>query len=838
MGQAGRRFSVVTAMSGDEQLSDEFLASLTAQTFPLDQIQLVAVVDTSSTASTSKWDSSAKDLPISVKVVESSGLSKAEALNLGINEATGEWITFPNATDLYDENFFAAVNATIESHDEIDTVAAKVSVRDGVRNRDRRTPRSYMFDDGDQIVDLLQSPQWFPYSATSTIFRRSLVSELDIRFDPKLQPNFADVKFSSEFVLRSENSVVAFVESAQYIWRLPKGLAGLRQQYLSDSGHFEVVPRRGLLALLELAQEKLGQSPPWLNGLVLAELDPYFRSEELLNQDTAATGGVANAFLETVQKIADLLDDEIVSSYRPHRSKGPWPEFLLHGLRGEDWHLPYVIESGNSKDQDALKVTYNFSGSTPSEIFEVDGQPVEPLAAKIRSYRYFEHDVHYERIVWLPIGDDYQVTLNGTKVPAESTYLGPLGDLDPPIAKQQKDIAKQNDRKEQFKVDSSAWKIWNHTFKDAWLICDRLHNASDNGEVLFKYLRKNRRDINAWFIIAEDTPDYERLKAEGYGRRLLNPGSYNWHKAMRRAKYLVSSHAAKTIVDPPDIEGRYETRFEQVFLQHGVITRDMSNWLNRRDTRLFITSTPQEYASIAGDYTGYKFTTRETKLTGLPRFDEHLRVDQVTPERDKNLVLVAPTWRHWLTQPVDETGRQSRQVSEDLMSSEFVQQWLKVLSSEELAKAVKRNRLEIAFLPHPNFYAALDMFDLPSHVKLVSFTDQTPQSIFARTRLLITDYSSVASDLSFLGRPSVYFQFDHELIDAGGHNGKPGYFNYDALGYGPVAYDSETAINHIVGYIETDCAVPEQYQIRMDAAFPLRDGKCTERVVTEIEGLA
>ena len=51
-------------------------------------------------------------------------------------------------------------------------------------------------------------------------------------------------------------------------------------------------------------------------------------------------------------------------------------------------------------------------------------------------------------------------------------------------------------------------------------LMDRVNNADDNGERLFEHLRAERPDINAWFVLARGTPDWDRLQAAGE-RRLV-----------------------------------------------------------------------------------------------------------------------------------------------------------------------------------------------------------------------------------------------------------------------------------------------------------------------------
>ena len=52
--------------------------------------------------------------------------------------------------------------------------------------------------------------------------------------------------------------------------------------------------------------------------------------------------------------------------------------------------------------------------------------------------------------------------------------------------------------------------------------------------------------------------------------------------------------------------------------------------------------------SIVDDRTTYRYTTREVKLTGLPRFDRLLEEGKRFPPDQRDLILIAPTWRQWL----------------------------------------------------------------------------------------------------------------------------------------------------------------------------------------------
>lgn len=798
------RFSIVCANNDAESGQSDLLASLNAQTLGSDQIEVVS----------------------------------------SLSEAKGEWVTFPRPQDSFAKNYFGQVESFLAKNPDLDFAMTRIVLQEGnataglksfksrfrQRIRSLATGRNQSFATSDSVIDLDQQPGRYPYSATNGFFRRSLIDDLGLQFDIELVPLFDDVAFTVEYVLGTNPSRIGYVGSAAYTRSIPGTRKQDVQTRVDDPRFFDQVPRLGYLQLLREATDKLGKSPLWLNRLVLDELDTHFHSEEAVSQQTAATGPVAASFLDSLRKLTPYLDTDQLQTYQPDRSQGPWPEFLLCGFGQDTWHLPYVIQTRQANANDAVKLTYNFSGALPDEAFYVDGVEVEPIASKIRSYRYFGQDLHFERIVWLASGNTVGAKVDGVELPVHHSYLGPLGNLKPRSMASR--LIKWERKLKNFTL-SNRIKSWaaapgfvNKGFADSWVICDRLANSSDSGEVLFKYLRANRPEINAWFMIKAGTADHERLVAEGHSDRLLTPGSFTWHKAMRRASILASTHWTKEIFEPAAIADTYKPKFRQVFLQHGVIDRDMSTWLNSKDLSIFVTSTPDEHESIAGDFSPYVFTDKEAKMTGLPRFDEHRRVAELTPDENKNVILLAPTWRKWLS------------FDDQFLTSEFVRNWMALLSDERIAQAASRQGFVIGFLPHPNLRPGLELLEVPSHVKLFSFLEQSPQVIFARAKFMVTDYSAVAFDVAYLGTPSAYFQFDQERVAAGGHNGRPGYYSYEEQGFGPVAVDVESAVTEIVTAIDNGGRFDEKYYERINQAFPVRDGKCTERVVTAIEQLS
>jgi len=214
----------------------------------------------------------------------------------------------------------------------------------------------------------------------------------------------------------------------------------------------------------------------------------------------------------------------------------------------------------------------------------------------------------------------------------------------------------------------------------------------------------------------------------------------------------------------------------------------------------------------------------------MPRFDRLHEVGQRFGPDQRDLVLVAPTWRNELV-PQPEPGSQRRTLdAAAIAGSEFMQCWREYLGDERLRAAADRHGVRVAFLPHPNLQPVLTELGLPAHVELLSYDGADVQEYFARARAFVTDFSSVAFNEAYLERPVVYYQFDEDKVLGGGHVGRAGYFDYRRDGFGPVTMTAPEAVDATLAALEHGPTPMEPYAARIRGTFPPRDGQCSERV--------
>jgi hypothetical protein len=379
-----------------------------------------------------------------------------------------------------------------------------------------------------------------------------------------------------------------------------------------------------------------------------------------------------------------------------------------------------------------------------------------------------------------------------------------------------------------------AWKartkLRGDRYAKAWVFIDRDTMGQDNAEAMYRHMTKAHPEVNSWFVVSRTSPDWERLKADGF--RLVDYGSLEHVILMRRAAYLLSSQADRYILAPYNtkIYGGGSWRF--VFLQHGVTHNDLSRWLNPKPIHLFVTATVDEHASIVGDGSPFRFSEKEARRTGFPRHDLLREKALARPESARRSLLVMPTWRNSLQTPPVVGGR--RDLHPGFAESAYAREWGAFLGSDRLRSIAAEHDLDICFAPHPNFQVHLDVFGVPDDVQVVRYLDSDIQQVIAGAAVMVTDYSSLAFEAAFIDTPVVYFQFDYDEFFSGAHALRRGRFSYPSDGFGPVTRTVDDALDGVGQMLDDDGAQRKLYLERMARTFGERDGGASERVFREI----
>lgn len=366
--------------------------------------------------------------------------------------------------------------------------------------------------------------------------------------------------------------------------------------------------------------------------------------------------------------------------------------------------------------------------------------------------------------------------------------------------------------------------------KEIWLITDRINLAGDNGEAFFKYMtRQKHKDIDVYFVISSKSKDYKRMKQIG---KVLPYKSFKHKLYTLMADYIISSQGEDNIVNPfyavKNLVGDL-FHYKYVFLQHGIILNNLSEWLHKLNKNLdmFVTSAYPEYRSIL-EY-DYGYNEDVVKLTGLPRYD-HL----IQEKPSKKSVLILPTWRANLALEMDpDTG--VRPYNTEFKKSEYFKIYQNLISDNRLTEALRKHGYTGKFCVHTNLLP--NVGDFTGNDVIEVYADALDyQKEFKENALLVTDYSSVAFDFAYLKKPVIYTQSDRDIFYSGQVYDE-GYWDYEQMGFGPVCEDHDSTVDAIISAIEKQCALEEKYRERIEDFYYMFDTDNCKRVYEEIRKL-
>jgi hypothetical protein len=378
----------------------------------------------------------------------------------------------------------------------------------------------------------------------------------------------------------------------------------------------------------------------------------------------------------------------------------------------------------------------------------------------------------------------------------------------------------------------AAWRLvrlatWWLSRRPLWLVGERRDTAQDNGAALYAYLRRERPDIRARYVLDRRSPAWDRMAALG---GLVAHGSWRHRLLMWHASHLVNAFDTDVYGVPTrwrrddyveHVRPRVGTR--RVFLQHGVIYRDLAPTIGSALTGYdVVLSTAEVERRWLADRFGYG---DRVHLTGLPRHDTLARQPRGTR------VLLAPTWRDDLVVPGYREGAVPGPV-DGALDAPYVRFMQDVVEHPDLAAALERHDAELEILPH---YEAVSLFErFASGRARMSVVDQRTvafQDVLCRASVFVTDYSSTLFDAALLGLPVVAAHFDPAFEAVG----SPQAIDLRSAGFGPVTAAPDDTVEAIVAYLDAGCRREPQYDERAAAFFAFGTSGSCARAVAAIE---
>lgn len=822
------KYVVISAVYNVEEYLDHYFRSLARQTLDFTNNITLILVDDGSTDSSAeiikRWQTR---YPENIIYLNKENGGQASARNFGLDYIEEnfedlenfDYVTFIDPDDFVDVKYFRSVDRLASKQHAGERLAMICCnfifyfEKSGAFSDTH--PLRYRFKNGETVVPINKMGRMIHLQAPSAFFDVELIYLNRLRFDERIRPTFEDAHFSNRYLLLNWDRHVAFIQRAKYFYRKRDGGGSTLDTATNKKELYLDVLEYGCLGLISAAYE-LGFTsvPVQIQRVILYHLGNYLTWHSLINKPDKLhflSDEEKHKFLSLLDDLFKEIDRKTIIEFE---LAGIWflhKVGILSCFKDEipPFQIVYITNIDVTKNQVQLRY---FADEVGLEKFIIDGQDSIPHNTKTVKQGFLGRTFVMERWVWLPL---------------------PIGDLDTSLSIElpNYDNVRISLKGRQFKNGvkiadiRKAFGIIDDTSpEELWLLMDRDTQADDNAEHLYRYIMNEYPEKNIKFVLRRKSHDWARLERDGFD--LLPYGSRQHEKHLRKCTKIISSHIDQHVVDYFG-DGSLGQK-QLIFLQHGITKDDLSPWLNGKNIDLFVTAAREEYASVIANDSGYKFTEKEVTLTGFPRHDALLSKQQKV--WSEKLIVIMPTWRSFLV------GRKLsgniREKNAQFLNSDYAAHWKSVLDSDGLRTMVKKHGYRVVLFPHPNMIPYISDLNLPDHIEEFDLDRGTIQDLFCQSALMITDYSSVAFEMAYLKKTTLYFQFDHEDFFRG-HLSK-GYFDYQQHGFGPVCWDENTLLEALERSLEADAKPEAKYAKRMDEFFAFRDEGNCERTYNAI----
>ena len=812
-------FSVVSAVYNVEKYLDEYLENMLNQTIKKDRLQLVLVDDGSTDGTAKKIAEWVARYPDLIKYVHKENGGQASARNVGLDYATGDWVTFIDPDDFVSRSYFEEVDKAIVAYPDLRFITCRIVFFNEAKGEyfDNHPLRSE-FDNEISLYNVDDDYMPITLSASKSFFKISGIEEVELRFDERIKPDFEDAHFLNRYLLLQRAGRVAYLRRPIYYYRKREDGTSTLDSSWSSPDKFSTVLLRGKLDLLERALAEHGHVPFYIQKTVLYDLQWYFKTlvghEEKTHRFNAI--GIDDVFWDLLEKIFNLIDSSAIEKMPGNWLNSELKSACLERFKGVTPSISTVYVERIDTAANLMLVRSVVADYTLS----INGAVIKPLETKIETRTLFGKPFYSLYFSWFPIGDETDTVSFGFEDGEREVYLSIRGKRVPHAIRvsQLRELFEKN------------WGDYPQSDPEIWVFLDRDTQADDNAEHLYRWVRKHHPERKCYFALRKEAKDWGRLKQEGFD--LLPFGSKECEQALKGCSTIISSHADGFVHSYFGDNYHKSKRF--IFLQHGVIKHDLSGWLNGKPIDLMLTSAQAEYDSIVSQGSQYSLTRRQVLLSGLPRHDALL--EKVAKRRT---ILVMPTWRNSLCG--EKVGKGNiRAINPAFGNSLYKKSWEELLLSPVLRKISEENQMPVVFFPHANTYPYLEagVLKVPDYVEVLgNQKGDSIQQVFADAAIMVTDYSSTAFETAYLGKPCIYYQFDKEEFYSGTQAYSKGYFSDEKDGFGPVVSTLAAFEDELIDCAQRGFDPSEEYVERMANFFEYRDGRCCERVYERIAAL-
>ena len=871
-------FSVIISIYNTGRYLNDSFGSIYNQTIGFNNIQIILVNDGSSDETEEICLNYKNKYPENVVYIkiEHSGVSVGR--NIGLKHAKGEFINFLDADDKWDSEAFKLVFLFFRFHKNIDIIGCRLILFEA---KNSPHPLDYKFYKS-RIVNLIEEYNCIQLSSSSSFFRYSSIE--NEKFKEGIF-NGEDTRFINNILLKKP--IFGLIKEAIYYYRRRRDLTSAVQNSIKNDDYYFFVIKSVDEYLLNESKKFYNRILPFIQFLIAYNTLFRIDSPSFKYLDKSKFYSYCDSVEKILMQIDDkfILEQKILSLKLKLLvlSKKYKRDIRNDIILKKDYLMYFENELINLKRNKAILI-WRFL-EIRNNIIHLEGKdnfPVSPdtffyyckLGNKI-IYPYYYDYSGYDLITMygkenkgrIVVFDIPIENINNEAVNFFLSYKGQESEIFPSLGwfthmpsilngyynsgkyiirliKRRIYIYKydkrletlfENDYCEQlksinksylikFRNNSIQYRNENQNKKFIWIINDKLFSAGDNGEYFFRFLKKkNPNNIEFYFVIKGDCNDFKRLHNLG---NILEFGSEEHLEIFLKSDKILSSVFDNWADNPFNDDYKFIRdliHFDLIYLQHGIIKDDLSNYLNKisKNYSLIITSSNQEYKSILKETYGY--SKNNLILTGLPRYDGLKNLNENSIKQ--KVILIMPTWRSYIKGTFDSLTYESL-YSKAFNLTLFFNFYNNLLNNDELIVNMEKYNYFGIFCLHP--YFSKQWIDFKSN-KIFSVLDRCDyQNLLLNSSLLITDYSSIFFDFAYLKKPIIYSQFDYKEYR---FNQFPeSYFSYKKHGYGPVCYNLNCTIKNIILQLKKGCIMEQKYLKRIKKFFEYTDTNNCQRI--------
>lgn len=856
------KFSVIVPIYNVEEYLEDTISSVINQTINFKEyIQIILVNDGSTDNSEEICIKYSKKYPDNIIYIKQKNSGVSAARNAGIKYAEGEYINFLDSDDIWQKGVFKKALKMFRKYPQIPMIGVKQKFFEAANGY---TPLNYKFEKGTRIVDITKEFDKIQLSITSAFIRREYIK--DLRFDTKIKYS-EDAKFIYEVFIKNKKTTYGLIADQLHLYRKRYSQnSAIQTKDLNQDWYF-VTTELAYKYLLELAYNEFPELVRTIGYYIT--YDYQWRIKRKLDlvlneQQKEQYLKITKYLLDRIpnecileQKQIDSIEKNVLLSFKYNGNytdmynqlkKAMHIDFfevkddkiIIEGYSScfKNNEINYYVKINNEIQKlEMIERKYPNKNNCLEVNTELIGFKLKLELKNIESLEFhIEFNDNKEKMIlnfgnfaklWEEKSAYYKYKNNIMYVQNNKIFVKHNQGVVKCFFKEVKYLLKFKSIKTL--IIRILYNILFISKKQIWIFSERQAVAGDNAEAIFKYVNEQKnKKIKPYFVIEKGSKDIIRLKEYG---KVIHYNTLRYMLLFLKSTYIISSHSepyttncfGKNLKWFKDL-----LKFKYVFLQHGIIRNNLSDWLNKynKNIAMFVTTTELEQKSIISDYP-YSYDENVVKLTGLPRYDKLYKNDI----EEKKQILILPTWRSYLAGPrINRT--QKRMYNNNFRNSYFFQTYNSLINDERIIEALKKYGYKIKFCLHPSLAEQSKDFDANEYAEVCK-ENIDYQYEFKTNKVLITDYSSVSCDFAYLNKLVIYLKGDKEEFFKN-HIYEEGFFDEEKDGFGPICYDYESIVKTIIDLMKNDFKLEEKYEKNIDKFFKYRDDNNCARVYEEL----